>query len=480
MNYMNEKGNSLLITILIVVLISIIGLSLLTKTANSNKITVSERYDQSIYYIAEAGLNLEKTKLVSILNKAYAATVTKLEKTPVANIPSFNFTTVFTDELCHLASNYCTASPTEYRNFTKQFNKQPIASTSVIKTCTNTKEMNCSFKIIAKGYLQEEQTKTRDLVQTITITSEKINVDDLVDEVTEQTNNPPGNAGNSLPIQNAVAISGGKVKISGNAEIKGNIASNTNKFELSGNYKHTGIFPTVTTPINLANYLPPFISHAFPPKNQGTKLSQLSLKDVYIESLKGSQTIDVGTENRTLYISDLVLNKGTITIKGTGTLTIIINENVDLKGSIVRTDGDATKLNIFYQGNKKIKTEPETTITGSIHVLKGDLDVAGGSISGNYYYHGTEKLNINGNGNSEANYFVAPYAEVQANGSAIFKGVILAKEIQINGNNTLIYAANTLVPLPNPNPTPTPPTTPTQPIIIDGDFSIIESDIEEQ
>ena len=57
-----EKGYSLLLVILAIAFLSVLGIMLLTLTANSLKISTSERDDQSVFYIAEGGLNSTKAK----------------------------------------------------------------------------------------------------------------------------------------------------------------------------------------------------------------------------------------------------------------------------------------------------------------------------------------------------------------------------------------------------------------------------------
>jgi Tfp pilus assembly protein PilX len=488
MNDLNENGNSLLITLLVIVFVSILGVSLLTQTANSNKITVSERYDQSLYYIAEAGLNMEKANLVQALNTAYAATLDQLQNTPVANYPTFNFTSTFNQYLCHQSPIYCTISSKVYNKFNKQFNKQPSVTTTVQQSCLPTREMDCTFTITAKGYLQEEPNKTRDLVQSLTITSERINLDIETGGSSEEITNTPNTPSiNPLPIQNAVVISGGLISIHGNADIVGDLASNTNRITKSGSaHSHVGQNVHVSTPIQLADYLPPFVAAPSPFPSLSNNLNLLHQQNIYVNKLVGPKVLNIGSENRTLYVNELDLDDNII-INGSGTLTVIILGEADLKGKMTRSDNDATKLNIYYQGTKDFKTvsnpsSKATVISGSIHVQKSELSIKGGTILGNIYYHGTKPIEINGNGDNNANYLIAPYAKVQSSGNADFTGVILAKEMEINGNHDLIYRPNTLVPLPNPNPTPTPtsPTTPTQPVQLEREPLFIESDIEEQ
>lgn len=64
----NEKAYVFVVALLLIVLISVMGLSLMTITSNTLKVTQHERKDQSVYYIAEAGLNEKKVEIIQELD----------------------------------------------------------------------------------------------------------------------------------------------------------------------------------------------------------------------------------------------------------------------------------------------------------------------------------------------------------------------------------------------------------------------------
>ncbi|HCW73887.1 MAG TPA: hypothetical protein DHM90_08930, partial [Clostridiaceae bacterium] len=59
----NQKGFTLVLVLMILLVVSVIGMSLLTVTASNFKFSANERDFQSVYYIAEAGLNYELNDL---------------------------------------------------------------------------------------------------------------------------------------------------------------------------------------------------------------------------------------------------------------------------------------------------------------------------------------------------------------------------------------------------------------------------------
>lgn len=478
MKRLNEKGNALFLTILTIVLVSVLGISLLNVTANSNKTTVNERYDQSIYYIAEAGLNLEKATLYSAITTAYNKTLEELRKKSTQELSTFNFTTTFESFLCSTTPSYCSTHEKEYDHFQKQYNKQPLAKTRILKSCSPTPEMNCTFTIESDGYYNEQPSKSRQVTQSITVTSSGYLTPPNGDD--NSNSNPPNPSGNTPPLEGVVALVQGNIKVNGNSDIYGNIASNTNDHSIKDKKLEKNLHGQVITiekPIDLHAYLPPFPNTNFSQLSLPNDISKISSSDIYVNKLKGSVTIDVGNQNRTLYINELDLDKGVINVIGSGSLNIIVNSEIKIDGTIVRADNNPNKLNIYYQGTKTLEingssnNKKNSNIGGSLHILKSKIDFDGGDVVGNIYYHGTEQLNINGNGTTHANYIVAPNAFVQTNGNADFYGIILADSMQINGNHDINFSASMAVPLPNPNPNPNPTTPPNysqDPIIIES------------
>lgn len=485
MNYLNEKGNALVLTIFTLILVSVLGFSLLTVTANSNKTTVNERFDQSIYYIAEAGLNLEKSMLYSTINSAFDDTVIQFNSTKPEDKIHFNFTSTFDSYFCLANPNYCIGKEKQLTSFQQQYNKNPISETVVLKNCTGTTEMDCTFIIKSSGFFQDQPSKTRDLEQTVKISSKTYLNNEGNNGNGQTPENPTSGSPGTLPFSNLVALSLGEIKTSGNADIHGNIASNTNKSEVKKEDKLHGELIEFTDPININNYLPPFPTTDFNKLNLPKQLENLQNSNVYLEKLSGAQTINIGSNDRTIYVDTLDLKEG-ITVEGTGKLTIIVKNTINLEGNISRADKDPNKLNIYYQGTQKeVSTSTKdngshsaTNIDGSIHILNSELNYEGGKILGNIYYYGEKDMKVNGNSKGNANYIVAPNAAIQMNGNADFYGAIIAKEININGNHDLHYSSNMLVPLPNSNPSPSTPSIPS--VTVDDKPTTSESDVEEK
>lgn len=65
----NQRGSALVLALFLVVIISILGISLISVSSNSLKQVDYERKDQAVFYIAEAGINLAKEDVKIKLRK---------------------------------------------------------------------------------------------------------------------------------------------------------------------------------------------------------------------------------------------------------------------------------------------------------------------------------------------------------------------------------------------------------------------------
>lgn len=66
----NERGYTMLIVIMLLFFVSITAISLLTMNVNSLKTSKNDEIDQSVYYIAEGGLNVKSDQILEFANDA--------------------------------------------------------------------------------------------------------------------------------------------------------------------------------------------------------------------------------------------------------------------------------------------------------------------------------------------------------------------------------------------------------------------------
>ncbi len=463
MRYLNNQGHALLLTILTIVLISVMGLSLLTITANSKKTTVNERFDQSTYYIAEAGINLEKAKLTELIEKINDQTTQHLNSLDFESQQVFDFDAYFNRSLCspNPTSNTCINNAHTYNHFQKQFSEQPIAKTVVTGGCSSGSTASCTFDIRSEGYFENSPSKKRVLTQKLNIA---LNKPTIIGGGTPGT--PEANPSTpTLPFDNVTVFTTGPIHAGGNATILGAIGTTSGRENITlGKNMNEGQIQNVDQfkDIDLNQYLPPF------PKDNSTTAQAVDsipnplTEDIYLKNLDlGNKdlTINLNGNDVTLYVDSLESkNHANLIVQGTGKLNIFIKNTFDFNGEI-NPNGVVSNVNIFYNGTTDVAlANAHSKIFGSMYIKNAGFSSNGALIYGNIYSAGAQTLNITGNSSTTAQYIIAPNAKVEPGGGGVIKGAIIAKELGGNGNYTIEYPGqgNFPIPLPVPPPSGTP------------------------
>lgn len=82
----NQRGSALALALFLVVIISILGISLLSVSSNSLKQVDYERKDQAVFYIAEAGMSLAKLEVKKNYQKFKVGPISKLRNGLIVKI----------------------------------------------------------------------------------------------------------------------------------------------------------------------------------------------------------------------------------------------------------------------------------------------------------------------------------------------------------------------------------------------------------
>ncbi|MFB7155453.1 pilus assembly PilX N-terminal domain-containing protein [Lysinibacillus sp. NPDC056232] len=475
-NLKQENGYSLLLVILTIAFISVLGITLLTLTANSLKTSANERDDQSVFYIAEGGLNSTKSKVEQLVKITYDENRKKFNKLPLYKRKPERFKLDFIDAFESSLEKIFEKNQSAYNDtvtFDEQFNENPIANVKVIQE--NTEPLQ--YKITSVGTIGK---KTRTVAQTITI--------DL-------------GSGTGSGFSNSAAIHAIKDIELGGGKLNGDVVSDSGKISITqDSTKITGKIGTtpdkfskldwmnVTNEIigNIAfpkDVLPPF------PDNEFTSLStkpytnsvqviidgkqtQLSLEnhsikidgggnghingyqkfsgtlpltqDMYLKTLTVSSdrklTIDVGNSDKNLYIDNFDFFQGHLNITGSGRLTLYIKNAFNLKGSSsMNNTGDIGRLSVYYTGTSLMDFTGDTKTKGSIYAKSADININGsGSVQGNLYAGGSN-ITVEGGAYNHGLYIYAPDAKVTMKGSGEVIGGIMAYTVNTSGGSTVTY-----------------------------------------
>lgn len=457
----NEYGNSLVITLFVVVLISVLGLSLVTITSNTLKISTNERSDQAIYYIAEAGLVERRAALTKDINNAYSTALDEYKKQLIESSKNgssqqgaISFQTIFKPILLKKVS---TESAT-YTDFEKHFSQAPQAKVEIQQKEQASKMV---YTITSTGILDDSETTARVLSQKV-----------IVDLDSASSNESSSGGGGDYTVYARNKIKYGYYDIKNN--IVGNIASATYDhvespgpeipllrdpvtFDelLNQQYREQLQFPVddfnnVTYYPNDSNLIAnnSLIENGDWDKfNNATLTLSDNLKLTTFALNNGGLTfnIDVGDSDKILYVNHLTLN-GRINLIGSGKLTIFAENSIGFDNTSLNLDEFANKLAIYYAGSKALNITNNVRLNANLYVKQADLHYeGGGGFSGALYSNGSGKIEITGGAFNNAVHFIVPNYSITITGGASVKGSIICDNLFLDGGASIIGTGNTSV-----------------------------------
>lgn len=463
----NEKGFSFLMVFFTMILISILGIGLISVSANSLKTSTNERNDQSVYYIAEAGLAVKKSAVEHELLDYYKEIKDYYDRLSVKEKLAFDFESEFYKKV----EDFLDLTPTSLGGFEPQFGNTPSANIKISKVSAGNSPLE--YKITSVGTIGK---KERTVSQIITI--------DL-----NANTSMSGGGGSKYAVHTK-----GDIHLSGSAKIDGSAATESGKITFdNGSNKITGDIGASKENIVLPSYvneneyfdkltghdnlspivLPPFPDDEFARLqalpypddlevqkddynktlviNKGSFLADNwitanfqynMINDVHFKEFKvnGNNyiTINVGNRDKNLFIENLNIEQGHIKIIGEGKLNIYVRDKFYIKGSF-NSNGEYNKVNFYYANSPKVEFTGETVIAGSLYAKNANLEFTGGvGVQGNIYTGGTS-LKIGGGSNAYSQYFYAPNARVEVTGGANIKGAIIADSFIASGGTSVTY-----------------------------------------
>lgn len=440
----NQKGYSLLITIFALALITIIALSATALSINTMKISSKERITQAGYYIAEAGLVERKVEFVDLVETAYADTVSQQATYYLTNSTQFDFETEFKNNVIKLIGATSGFLDT---NKTFTYEKNLEGEAEAIVKIEKSPIPDLDYRITSTG-------KIGSSVETIVYQDYKIG---LLDPVSENKNivssTGTGTPSEMIPpTKGAYAL--GKITAKGNIHLNTTLySSQPNK---SGDDVHKKFEGKVVWGEKFDFKLPPF-PHTAPPQGTEKKSitgTSMSLdKDIEITSLPNSKiTIDVGSEDRNIYLDASVYEGKEIQIIGTGKVSIFISKASSKDGSTtinpnITYGKTGDKLTVYL--DKGVKLGSNLNVDGSLYAADSGFTTQGDSVVRGTLYLGGDSsdVKITGNGDIIGSIF-SPNNSVEIKGTPIIYGSIVANNLDLGGNMTLNSGQGTVSHIP--------------------------------
>ncbi|WP_286927057.1 MULTISPECIES: DUF7305 domain-containing protein [Lysinibacillus] len=410
----NEKGYAFLLVFLTMILVSVLGLGILSVSNNTLTTSAHERDDQSVYYIAEAGLNYGREhfnqSFDNAFNKAekdYLMAKANYEQNPIGDPPIFGnylmnelsllgYPTNIDIEVMLTNTFVNIGIPFQELEFETQFNNIPEASISITLINEDVNELQYAIKSIGKFYIldstgqREDTSISRTLEQNIKITLDYTDTNGGSEngENNSGTNNGGSNGGNSshyVPseftvqtkgniivkaggkIDGNVASAGGNISLTGGASITGSIGTSPENFHVDNDgLEYLKNQVTEQKDFPAGNVLAPF------PSNIMNDLSQLNYppnEEVAESQWNKTNIINNGnfqadnwmTNNYTLNLTEdthfkqfKVTSNNTITINVGDTDKDLYIESLDILQGHINIIGTG-KLNIYVKDSFNIK-----------------------------------------------------------------------------------------------------------------------------
>lgn len=466
----NEQGYMLFLTLAVLAVISIIGLSALLKSQNTLKTSTNERTDQSLYYIAEAGLVEKQNEVENTISTVYEQQL-KSYKNSISNPRTFEEEVFYQieKELGLLNNPNVVTVKNDFENLIAEGKPRAEITVGDKKIID---EYTRSYTITSVGKVDNERESERTVTKTITVSIEEDQ------ESGGGITIPPGvgiYAKNNIELTNGTiegdiifsTESCSNVKVSGNPSVIGTFkfpqqcASNNmidaptwwiNQHNPKVEY-HTESydfplpeFPTF--PTNYPTMADVNVSGHKVVDNGNIKITDYrvanytltldqnyTFKNIEFNSNR-KLTLDIGNRDISIVV-DNITGSGHLDVKGTGTLTIYLKGDYNLAGHFNSSGANVTMYVDSTPGKTKtIKSSSYADFIANIYAKDANIELVG---SGKIYGHivtGGQTVKFSGatSGTTTAGYAVyAPNAYVELVGSGTVVGSVVANQFKTSG-----------------------------------------------
>ncbi|UJF14839.1 pilus assembly PilX N-terminal domain-containing protein [Jeotgalibaca sp. MA1X17-3] len=475
----DEKGSALVMTLGVLLILSILGISIGALTIGSYRLSDANRDDTSAYYIAEAGAEMAYEELSSQVWTAY-------NKEQITSDTFFNYVSGIVESV----------NNNEEYTFNQQFGE------------------NTTAKIVVADPKEEGTAKTYKISSTGKIGNKKrvVEKEFVVNWIEKSTGGefPSIPEDTALIANKTIVFMGGKLKGTAyiyseekqpvklysrpnNTDIKfvypGNISikNMVDYSNIRGGFNTNGSSETteenvriflekmfVTKKIEvpwetyeslLKNITAPDITKTltindgnveYKERNSdkvnikitgdyGSKYKLQLNSDFYIPKIEilanNPFVIDTGENNLNyiILVDEMIFSSRNIEVKGNGSVTFIINKSLIISSSSkLNKSGSSNKLTLIYLGEDLLDLSGAGLINAHLLVKTANINASSTQING-VLLSGSSSINLSGGGGGSNLMLIAPNASVNMSGSYTINGTVIANSFQISGGAKLIY-----------------------------------------
>ncbi|WP_399631809.1 PilX N-terminal domain-containing pilus assembly protein [Sporosarcina sp. SG10008] len=445
----NNSGFTLVGVLMVLVVLSVLGLSILMITSNSVKLSAGERDDQSVFYIAEAGLTVEMDEIEGQIQSTYSNT----------NDANSFFNELFQKII--ISGKYSSTS------FEKTLGEiTPKAKIDVVEQ--NSGNPTRLYKLTSTGII-DKKSRVVEREFSVTWVPKSSGFGEMAIIMKEDIILNGKVVGDIATLKKGV----GSVQVdwAGNEVFFGEIYVPPGYEQSAISRKDWMKFNPV---VHRINTLPEFILPRFPSiptypnsnkfnyisleyGDETMKLDGNSTMGKLIVSGSHKLTIDVGDSDKELVLDELDLGgSGVIFIRGKGKLKLYIKNKLNITNGMLnpqtlteklekKVDADnisedhLRKLEIYYKGSNTFSVSSNLKIYASIYTETANVSItSSSSIFGNIL-SGGRSFKVTGNGNVQPSLYFAPNADFEVSGSGKVYGSIIGKSINIFGGGEVHY-----------------------------------------
>jgi len=447
-----ENGSGLVLTLMVLLVLSVLGISIGTLTIGSYRLGAANRDATSAYYVAEAGAVTAYEEIQSQVLGVYNKNATEA---------------AFYESISGMVSALPKQSSVD---FDPQFGSKPTA------TITTARQDEKTYIITSTG---EVDGKKRTVTKEFTV--------NWIEKNTGGGGLPTLPDKTALLVNEKMNLLGGTLK--GNAYIQ-SIVNDAVQMGTYGSFKESTLhYSNQTTSDNLINYpdwfkdkLPnlsteinyidfneyqkilknitapniteklPIITigkHMVQDANGNVKITDSKAKDfiveldsdVYIPEMISSSnfsfSIDTNRKNRTILVNNMEIASQNLNVIGGGTLTIVVTDKLNISSlPNFNSDVETDPVNLIYLGKEPVVLSGwgDTNINANIILKEADISANTTRVKG-ILLTGGDEVELSGGISGSNMLIIAPNADVSVTGSYSIIGTVIAKNFKIEGGN---------------------------------------------
>ena len=144
-------------------------------------------------------------------------------------------------------------------------------------------------------------------------------------------------------------------------------------------------------------------------------------------------TIEVNGQS-TLHVGSFNITQGHVHLSGSGSLTIMIEDNFTISGSsTINNSGNVNDFFINYGGTTNLSFAGSTQYNGGIFVESADVAITGSNSLKGSVISGGNNITISGAASANSRVIYAPNAHVSMTGSSVIYGSAISNSFIASG-----------------------------------------------